>query len=93
MIKISDLNIGPSEESALSAMRERHLSLSNNYELNTIGRINSAEFYNNEEAKKILCLFKQSESDKHLSYENILDRSEGDAQNYEMNDVESQRRS
>lgn len=60
MVKISDLNVGPFGEdpselkSAFSwNTRDRKFSLSNNYELNTVGRINSAEFFNNEDSKRI----------------------------------------
>ncbi|KAL4445925.1 hypothetical protein ABPG74_010917 [Tetrahymena malaccensis] len=83
LVKISDVSVGqhgeePSElKSAFSwNTKDRRVSLSNNYELNTVGRINSAEFFNNEDSKRIFSMLRRSESDQHLSYDNILDKCE-----------------
>lgn len=81
LIKLSDLNVGPSDEvselkSAFSwNTRDRKISLSNNYEMNTLGRLNSAEYFNNEDSKRINSILKRTNSDQ-LSYENILEQSE-----------------
>jgi len=59
-VKLSDASAGQQEEiselkNSLSwHTRERPISLSNNYEVNTVGRINSAEFFNNNDDSKRL---------------------------------------
>lgn len=75
MIKLSDLNVGPSEDSAFSSNKEHRISLSNNYEVNTLGRFNSGEFFGNDEGRRVMSLTRKSDSDRRLSYENILERS------------------
>lgn len=71
MIKISDLNVGQSEETSElksgfswhTRDRDRKVSLSNNYGLDTIGRQNSAEFFNNEDSRRVFSMMRRTESD------------------------------